>query len=123
MIKSWGRRSAFNVQKVLWLLDELALEYDHTELGGDFGGLDDPDFRAMNPHGKVPVINDGGVIVWESHAILRYLAAKYGKGSVWSDDPAVQSLSGPMDGLVVVTLAARFYGDLLGFLPHPTIQT
>ncbi len=92
-IKSWGRRSAFNVQKMLWLMDELSLDYDHTELGGDFGGLDDPNFRAMNPHGKVPVIDDGGTVVWESHAILRYLASRYGEGIVWSADPREQSFS------------------------------
>jgi glutathione S-transferase len=43
----------------------------------------------MNPHGRVPVIEDSGVVVWESHAILRYLAAKYASGtSFWNADPA-----------------------------------
>lgn len=69
------------------------MPFEHTELGGDFGGLDDAAFRTLNPHGKVPVIDDDGTIVWESHAILRYLAAKYGNGTVWSADPAEQSLS------------------------------
>ncbi|KAF0802693.1 glutathione S-transferase [Alcanivorax xiamenensis] len=78
----WGRDSAFNVQKVLWLLDELELEYRHINLGGDHGGLDDPEFLAMNPHGRVPVLRDGSTVIWESHAILRYLAARYG-GEFW----------------------------------------
>lgn len=91
MLKTWGRRSAFNVQKMLWLIGELELPHEHTELGGDFGGLDDPAFRAMNPHGKVPVINDGGTVVWESHAILRYLAAVHGDASLWPDDPGERS--------------------------------
>jgi glutathione S-transferase len=95
MLKVWGRRSSANVQKVLWLVGELGLPHTHVPAGGDFGGLDDPAFRAMNPHGKVPVINDGGVVVWESHAILRYLAAVHGAERFWSADPAVRA---PIDG-------------------------
>ena len=77
MLKVWGRRSSFNVQKVMWLTGELGLEHERIDAGGSFGGLDAPEFRARNPHGLVPVIDDGGIIVWESHAILRYLAARY----------------------------------------------
>ena len=67
MLKVWGRRSSFNVQKVMWLLGELSLAHEHTEVGGKFGGLDDPSFLAMNPHGRVPVLRDDDAIVWESH--------------------------------------------------------
>src|SRR4051812_25926830 len=88
MLKVWGRRSSFNVQKVMWLVGELELEHRHVPLGGDFGGLRDPAFLAMNPHGLIPVIDDEGVVVWESQAILRYLAARYGQGRFWSDDAA-----------------------------------
>ncbi len=91
MLKIWGRRSSFNVQKVLWLVGELGLAHEHIPAGGSFGRLDEPGFRAMNPHGKVPVIEDGGVSVWESHAILRYLASRYGAGAFWSEDPAERS--------------------------------
>ncbi|MBO0710121.1 MAG: glutathione S-transferase N-terminal domain-containing protein [Acetobacteraceae bacterium] len=91
MLTVWGRRSSFNVQKVMWLVGELGLPYRHIPAGGSFGGLDEPAFRAMNPHGKVPVIDDGGTVVWESHTILRYLAARYGRGRFWSDDPAERS--------------------------------
>src|SRR5262249_30722804 len=63
-----------------------------------FGGLATPEFLAMNPHGRIPVIADGETIVWESHAILRYLAARYGKERFWSDDPAVRAaVDGWMD--------------------------
>jgi glutathione S-transferase len=91
MLTVWGRRSSFNVQKVMWLVGELGLEHRHIELGGRFGGLDAPEFRAMNPHGRIPVIDDNGVTVWESHAILRYLAARYGRSRFWSDDAAERS--------------------------------
>jgi glutathione S-transferase len=73
----WGRLSSINVQKVTWTLDEIGLAYQHIPAGGDFGGLDDPAFRAMNPHGHVPVINDSGLVVWESNAIVRYLCARH----------------------------------------------
>ena len=55
--------------------------------GGQFGVLDTPAFLAMNPHGRIPVIDDGGTFVWESHSILRYLAARYGRPGFWHEDP------------------------------------
>ena len=91
MLKVWGRRSSFNTQKVLWLVDELGLPHEHIPAGGSFGRLNEPAFRALNPHGRVPVIEDDGLAVWESHAVLRYLAARYGQGGFWRDDPAGRS--------------------------------
>jgi len=93
MMKVWGRSSSFNAQKVLWLLDELGLPYEQIPAGGRFGHLNEPAFRAMNPHGRVPVLEDDGFAIWESHAILRYLAAKYGADRFWSDDPGTRSLA------------------------------
>src|ERR1700752_176248 len=93
MVTVWGRRSSFNLQKVMWLLGELQLEHRHIELGGQFGGLDTPEFLDMNPHGRIPVIDDQGTVVWESHAILRYLAARFGGTALWPDDPAERSLA------------------------------
>lgn len=86
MLRIFGRRSSFNVQKVLWLVDELGLDHEHIPAGGEHGGLERPEFRAMNPSGLVPVIDDDGAVVWESHAILRYLAARHGAGRFWPDD-------------------------------------
>jgi len=91
MLTVYGRKSSFNVQKVMWLIGELGLNHRHVELGGSFGGLDTPEFRARNPHGRIPVIEDDGVAIWESHAILRYLAARYGDQQFWSSDPLVRS--------------------------------
>jgi glutathione S-transferase len=88
MLTVFGRRNSANVQKVLWLVGELDLAHRHVPKGGSFGGLDTLEYRAMNPAGKVPVIDDNGVVVWESHAILRYLAARYGNEGLWPQPPA-----------------------------------
>jgi glutathione S-transferase len=120
MLKVWGRRSSFNVQKVMWLIGELGLAHQHIDAGGDFGGLDAPDFRAMNPHGRVPVIRDNDAIVWESHAILRYLAARHGAGQFWSDDPVTRArIDGWMDWSHT-TLQPDFLGGVFwGFYRTP----
>lgn len=123
MLKIWGRRSSFNVQKVLWLADELRLRYDHIDAGGSFGGLDTPAFLAMNPHGKVPVIDDDGTIVWESHAILRYLAARHGGARWWPDDPAGRSLADRWMDWSQTTLQPDFLmGVFWGFYRTPEAQ-
>ena len=63
MLRIWGRRTSFNVQKVMWLVGELGLPHEHIAAGGRFGRLNDADFRAMNPHGRIPVIDDGGTLI------------------------------------------------------------
>jgi glutathione S-transferase len=89
MLTVYGRKSSFNLQKVMWLVGELGIAHKHVELGGSFGGLDRAEFLAMNPHGRIPVVDDSGIIVWESHAILRYVAAKYSsETSFWKANPA-----------------------------------
>src|SRR5579862_985806 len=85
-ITIWGRLNSINVQKAIWALEELGLPYEHVPLGGGFGGLTDPAYRALNPNVRVPTLRDGDTVVWESHAILRYLAAQYGSGSLWPED-------------------------------------
>ena len=79
-IMLWGRLSSCNVQKAVWTLEELALPYEHVEVGGRFGGNDTPDYLALNPNGLVPTLRDGDLVVWESHAVVRYLSAEYGSG-------------------------------------------
>lgn len=88
MIQFHGRATSDNVQKARWMLAETGQPFVHIERGGRFGGLDDPEFLKLNPHGKVPVLRDGNTIVWESNAIVRYLAARYSAGAMWPQDPA-----------------------------------
>jgi glutathione S-transferase len=80
MIKIWGRTDSSNVQKVLWCLGELGLEFERLDWGGKFGGNNDESYRAMNPNGLVPTMKDGDFVLWESNSIMRYLNAKYGQG-------------------------------------------
>jgi glutathione S-transferase len=81
MITLWGRKTSINVQKVMWLLEELGLEYERIDRGGAFGGLNDPDYVKLNPTRLVPTLKDGDLVLWESNAILRYLADAYGAGT------------------------------------------
>lgn len=93
MLQIWGRANSINVQKVMWTVGELELEHVRHEAGGRAGGLDTPEFAAMNPHRTIPVIDDDGTVVWESGAIIRYLAAKYGAGGLWPEDPAARAIA------------------------------
>jgi glutathione S-transferase len=91
MLKIWGRKNSSNVQKVMWAVGETGVAYEHTELGGTFGGNREASFLALNPNGLVPAIQDGTVVMWESNAIVRYVASKYGSGRLAPSDPAMRA--------------------------------
>jgi len=88
MITVHGRTTSSNVQPVMWAVAELGLEHRRLDVGGKFGGNDTPEFRAMNPMGLIPVLEDGALSIFESAAILRYLGARYGSEAFWPRDPA-----------------------------------
>ena len=90
MLKLWGRTNSVNVKKVLWMLDELGIPYERTEAGMEHGVVDTPAYRALNPNGRVPTLEDGGFVLWESNAILRYLAMKHGS-ALYPADPAARA--------------------------------
>ncbi len=73
MIRVWGRTNSANVMKVLWTLDELGLSYERIDAGGAFGRTATPEYRAMNPLGLVPALEEDGFSLFESNAIIRYL--------------------------------------------------
>jgi glutathione S-transferase len=81
-LKIYGRRNATNVVPVLWTLEELGLGYARVDVGGSFGGLGEPAFRELNPNGRIPVMDDDGFVLWESNAIVRFLADAYGDGRI-----------------------------------------
>ncbi len=82
MITVLGRRSSINVQKVLWALGEAGVEFERETIGGSFGGNDTAAFKKLNPMGLVPVLKDGKFVMFESNAILRYVARRYGRGTL-----------------------------------------
>jgi glutathione S-transferase len=122
MITLWGRRNSINVQKVLWALGELGLDFEHVDAGGDAGGLDDPAFRAMNPHGRVPVLKDGETAVWESHTIVRYLCATYGHGTLCPAEPPERARTEAWMDWTLATLQPAISGLFWGFYRTPAAQ-
>ena len=90
MLRVLGRGTSGNVQKVVWLLEELGIPYKREDYGRQFNNTGDAAYLALNPNGKVPTLVDGDTVVWESNTILRYLAAKAG-GRFYLADPAARS--------------------------------
>lgn len=82
MLKVWGRKTSSNVQKVMWAIGELALAHERVDIGGPFGKNKEPAYLAMNPNGLVPTLQEDDFLLWESNAIVRYLAGKHGAGTL-----------------------------------------
>lgn len=93
MLKIWGYRESPNVQKVLWCCEELQRVYQRIDWGSIHGGVNEPAYLEKNPNGRVPTIDDDGFVLWESHSILRYLAAS---------DPAQRLLPGSVRERAIV---------------------
>ena len=91
MLKIWGRTTSSNVQKVLWCCGELGVEYERADIGGPFGGNQDPEYLAMNPNGLVPTVKDDDLIMWESNTICRYLCTMHDGGRLYPTDPAART--------------------------------
>ena len=86
-MKIWGRENSTNVRKVLWCAGEIGLDYEHVPAGGAFGIVGSPEYLALNPNGLVPCLEDDGLVLWESNAIVRYLARQYGEAPFAPADP------------------------------------
>jgi glutathione S-transferase len=80
MLRIWGRATSSNVMKILWLCEELGIAFERMDVGGPFGGTREPAYLALNPNALVPTIEDDGFVLWESNAILRYLARSRAPG-------------------------------------------
>ncbi|MBJ3786955.1 glutathione S-transferase family protein [Devosia sediminis] len=85
MLRVLGRVTSINVRKVLWALDELGLTYDREDWGLPLRDPNVPEFLALNPNAQVPVLIDRGFSMWESGAILIYLADRDGTGALLSN--------------------------------------
>src|SRR5262249_14445383 len=91
MLKIWGRTTSSNVQKVMWAVGELGLEHERIDAGGKYGGLETAAYGQLNPNRRIPTVEDGDAVVWESNVIVRYLAAKFGAGELWPSDPGARA--------------------------------
>ena len=108
MLKLWGRANSTNVKKALWCLEELDVPYTRIDAGGAFGVVSEADYIAKNPNQLVPCLEDGALVLWESNAIVRYLAARYGEGTLWSADPAARAEADKWMDWTTSSLAAPF---------------
>ncbi|MBE9214332.1 glutathione S-transferase family protein [Plectonema cf. radiosum LEGE 06105] len=90
MLKLYGgARSRASI--IQWYLEELEIPYEFVKLDMQAGEHLQPEFLAINPMGKVPAITDGDFQLWESGAILLYLADKYSKKTLSPEERAIYS--------------------------------
>lgn len=122
MLKLWGRATSQNAQKAMWAIGELGLDHERIDVGGRFGGLDTPEFGAMNPNRRVPVLEHDGAVIWESHTVVRYLAATFGRGTLWAEEPAERSLSDRWMDWTATTLQPAFMDIFWGYYRTPEPQ-
>ncbi|MFA7681324.1 MAG: glutathione S-transferase family protein [Pigmentiphaga sp.] len=86
-LEIWGRCTSSNVQALMWCLAELELPSIRHDVGLHHGGNNLPAFLAMNPNGTIPVLRDGNSEpLWETGAILRYIASRYGNPVFWPEE-------------------------------------
>jgi glutathione S-transferase len=119
MLEIWGRTTSSNVQKVLWCCSELDIEYRRYDAGREFGVVDTENYREMNPNGLVPTIRDQETVVWESNAIQRYLATRFGDGSMYPADPAKRAVVDQWLDWELGTLAPTIFPVFWGLIRTP----
>jgi glutathione S-transferase len=85
MLKIWGRLSSINVRKVVLAAQWLAIPFERTDAGHEFGIVKTPEYLTKNPNGLVPLIEDGDFQLWESNVIVRYLSAKHSLGTLYPE--------------------------------------
>jgi glutathione S-transferase len=93
MLRIWGRANSSNVQKVLWVCEDVGIPFERIDAGGAFGKTKEPAYLAMNPNALVPTVEDGKVVLWESNTICRYLATKHGATKLYPTDPVQRAMT------------------------------
>ncbi|MBV8574502.1 MAG: glutathione S-transferase family protein [Acetobacteraceae bacterium] len=119
MLKVWGRKTSSNVQKVMWAIGELGLEHERVDVGGPFGKNKEPAYLAMNPNGLVPTLEDGDVMIWESNSIVRYLATKYGAGTLEPADLKSRALASQWMDWQLSVVGPAIFGAFWGLIRTP----
>ncbi|QRY78468.1 glutathione S-transferase [Pseudomonas sp. PDNC002] len=121
MLKIWGRKNSSNVRKALWCAEEAGLAYERIDAGGAFGVVNEASYRALNPNGVVPTLDDDGFILWESNTIVRYLAARYAP-ELYPQDPQARASAEKWMDWTTSSLAAPFRTVFWGTLRTPPEQ-
>jgi glutathione S-transferase len=119
MLKVWGRNTSSNVQKVMWAIGDLGLAHERVDIGGSFGRNKEPTYLAMNPNGLVPTLEDGDLTIWESNTIVRYLAARYGAGTLEPPDLAGRALASQWMDWQVSVVGPAIFGAFWGLIRTP----
>jgi glutathione S-transferase len=122
MLRIWGRNNSINVQKVMWAVGELGLAHERIDVGGAFGGLDTAEYGRRNPNRRIPAVEDEDVVVWESNACVRYLAARYGAGTLWPEEPARRAVADSWMDWQQTTLLADLTVTFWGLIRTPEAE-
>ncbi|RUR31653.1 glutathione S-transferase family protein [Vreelandella nanhaiensis] len=124
MITLWGRDNSTNVKKVRWVLDELNVPFEQIQAGLQHGVNNTPEYLAMNPNGLVPLLKDDATesVLWESNTIIRYLAAQYGQGKLWIEEPARRAQAEKWIDWANSTLSPAHRVILMGYVRTPEEQ-
>ena len=110
MITIYGRATSSNVQLAMWTIGEIGLDHERLDYGHAYGGTDTPEYRAMHPLGRVPVMREtqqgrNDLVMFESGAIARYLCGRYGADPFWPADPQARAELDVWCELVKATIA------------------
>jgi glutathione S-transferase len=123
MLKIWGRKNSTNVRKALWIAEEVGVPYETQDAGGEFGLVNEALYRARNPNGRIPMIEDGDFVLWESNAIVRYLAARNALDSdLYPADPQARAAADKWMDWTTSTIAGPFIPVFWGVLRTPAGQ-
>jgi glutathione S-transferase len=119
MLKVWGRRNSANVQKAMWAIGELGLAYERIDIAGAFGHNREAPYLALNPNGLVPTLEDGGLVLWESNSIVRYLARKHGHGTLEPTDPGACGVASQWMDWQLSVLGPAIHATFWGLVRTP----
>lgn len=121
MMKIWGRSNSINVQKVVWAANEFGLPYQRIDAGMEFGIVKTPDYLTKNPNGLVPCVEVDGLTLWESNAIVRYLASRHPQSHepLWPTDPGLRVLADRWMDWQTTTLYPAMHAAFIGLVRTP----
>jgi len=122
MLKIWGRINSVTVKKVVWAAEECGVAYERIDAGMQYGVVSTPAYLAMNPNARVPTLDDDGFVLWESNTMVRYLARRYGQGTLDPQDLRQYADADRWMDWCTSTLAGAFRNVFWGMVRTPIEQ-